>query len=209
TPACALARHVVPERAVVHEVLHGDAVLEEHDVGDDPPVAAPPHGLRAHDRGAAVPDVGQQLGESLAELLAARPARVRPELRDLPPGVGGAGGVLGGEASAAAEALVVAVGDAELGGEVADPSLRGGGIGARAGEAAHVEHALHARAGQEGAELVAREAAVAEGQHRSTLWHARGGAAGAASPSPLAEPAAPKLAAPSPASVGRKTRAFQ
>ena len=66
----ALAEHVRAHPAVVHEVTDLDPVLTEDDVADNPPVAAPPHGLAAHDGHAqSFRLLGQQLGQPGPEVL--------------------------------------------------------------------------------------------------------------------------------------------
>ena len=54
------------EPAVGHHVRYVDAPAEHGDVGDQPPVAAPPHALAAHhrDRGVGVPAVHQHRGRA-------------------------------------------------------------------------------------------------------------------------------------------------
>src|SRR5690606_29019374 len=108
---------------------------------------------------------GEQIVEAGAELRRTRPRGVGAELRDPPPGVGGAGVLLRAEAPPAAESLLVAVSDGQLACEVFDLPLGGCGVAARAREAPDVHELLDAGACEQARELLAVQAPVAEGQH--------------------------------------------
>ena len=87
----------VPCERVLRQAPIGEQVADVpaphgQGVGHQPPVAAPPQGLGAHDRGPAPPSQLLQPRQARGELRAGHVVRVGPERLDLPAPVGAAGG---------------------------------------------------------------------------------------------------------------------
>src|SRR5699024_5833049 len=193
-----LARAVVGDPAVVHQVSHRHPVVGGHHVGDDPPVAPPPHGFRTHHGGAPLPCVRDHPLQRGAEPRVACPRAVGAERLDAPPRVGGVAAFGRRESAPPAELFLPAVVDARVGGELGHRTLGGGWIRPAARKTPDVHQQFDARAGEQAGEPVPVQGPVPHGQkHQFTVlvWSSssaparrRAGCATATSTAPTSRP---------------------
>jgi hypothetical protein len=145
------------EPAVVQQVVHLGPGQQDGGVGEEAAVAAPPLGLRAHDRGAGLAGEREQPLEPALELLRGHVVGITLELADPPPAVSR----VAGRIAPPAELRKVAVYDPALAERPLELGRVEVGHPPRAREAAHIGHRLDPgppEQVEEGAELVRRVA---------------------------------------------------